>query len=91
MGYNSYALGAPEFIHVLDNRIYPTLREFLEKAPTIKHSNEMAIKYVAWILSHAPKDHLAFEADWNSPEGKETLESVSSQISQYWTDYKVSE
>jgi hypothetical protein len=90
LGFSSYALGSPEFIYTLDNGDYSSLREFVDKAPTTKKSNEIAIKYVSWVLNQAPQDHLAFEGDWDSPKGKATLESISFQISQHWTDYKVS-
>jgi hypothetical protein len=90
LGFNSYALGSPEFIRVLDNETYPSLREFLIKAPKMKSSNEAAIQYVTWVLNQAPDDHIAFEDKWESPKGKVTLNSILFQISEYWPKYQVS-
>ena len=90
LGFNSYALGSPEFIRVLDNETYPNLREFLINAPKLRSTNEVAIQYVTWVLNQAPDDHIAFEDKWESPTGKVTLNSILFQISEYWPKNQVS-
>ena len=90
LGFNSYALGSPEFIRVLDNETYSSLGEFVIKAPKMKSTNEVAIQYVTWVLNQAPEDHLAFQDNWGTPKGKITLNSILFQISEYWPKYQVS-
>ena len=90
LGFNSYALGSPEFIRVLDNETYSSLGEFVIKAPKMKSTNEGAIQYVTWVLNQAPEDHLAFQDNWGTPKGKITLNSILFQISEYWPKYQVS-
>lgn len=82
LGKETFSLGVPEFLEILDNEKYESLENFVKKIPKKNHQPKQGIeiKYIQWILDNSSDHHIAFLDDLSTEKAKKCLSDLSERL-----------
>ena len=89
-----FSMGDPEFLGVLDNNKYSTIRSFLNLQSDASDGDVgiEILRYVQWVFESSSKNHVAFLADLSSPKATNCILDLGKRLEilleNYFSDEK---